>query len=88
LYILTYGKNKYKDITRNIEGIYKKRPYEICKLLTAVIVENVITVREEEKNILQHCLNILIEIASRNKSRNDQTFNRKFRGLEEGLRSY
>jgi hypothetical protein len=41
LYILTYGKNKYKDITRNIEGIYKKRPYEIYKLLTAVIVENV-----------------------------------------------
>jgi hypothetical protein len=41
----------------------------------------VITVREEEKNILQHCLNILIEIASRNKRRNDQTFNREFRGL-------
>jgi hypothetical protein len=41
----------------------------------------VITVREEEKNILQHCLNILTEIASRNKRRNDQTFNRKFRGL-------
>jgi hypothetical protein len=58
----------------NIEGIYKKRPYEICKLLTAVIVENVITVREEEKNILQHCLNILIQIASRNKRRNVQTF--------------
>jgi hypothetical protein len=40
LYVLTYGKNKYKDITRNIEGIYKNRPYEICKLLTAVIVES------------------------------------------------
>jgi hypothetical protein len=37
VYILTYGRNKYKDITRNIEGIYKKKPYEICKLLTAVI---------------------------------------------------
>ena len=85
LYILTYGKNKYKDITRNIEGIYKKRPYEICKLLTAVIVENVITVREEEKNILQHCLNILIQIASRNKRRNVQTFNKKFRGLKVTL---
>jgi hypothetical protein len=81
LYILTYGKNKYKDITRNIESIYKQRPNEICKLLTSVIVENAITVREEEKNILQHCLNILIEIASRNKCRNDQTFNRKFRSL-------
>jgi hypothetical protein len=81
LYILTYGKNKYKDITRNIESIYKQRPNEICKLLTSVIVENAITVREEEKNILQHCLNILIEIASRNKRRNDQTFNRKFRSL-------
>ena len=81
LYILTYGKNKYKDIMRNIESIYKQRPNEICKLLTSVIVENVITVREEEKNILQHCLNILIEIASRNKRRNDQTFNRKFRSL-------
>jgi len=80
LYVLTYGKNKYKDITRNIEGIYKKRPYEIYKLLTAVIVENVITVREDEKNILQHCLNILIQIASRNKRRNVQTFNREFRG--------
>jgi tetratricopeptide (TPR) repeat protein len=85
LYILTYGKNKYKDITRNIEGIYNKRPYEICKLLSAVIVENVITVREEEKNILQHCLNILIQIASRNKRRNDQTFHREFRCLSETL---
>jgi hypothetical protein len=37
-------KNKYKDITRNIEGMYKKKPYEICKLLTAVIVENVMIV--------------------------------------------
>ena len=85
LYILTYGKNKYKDIMRNIESIYKQRPNEICKLLTSVIVENVITVREEEKNILQHCLNLLIEIASRNKRRNDQTFNRKFRGLKATL---
>jgi tetratricopeptide (TPR) repeat protein len=85
LYILTYGKNKYKDITRNIEGIYKKRPYEICKLLTAVIVENVITVREEEKNILQRCLNILIQITSRNKRRNVQTFNKKFRRLKATL---
>ena len=84
-YILTYGKNKYKDITRNIESIYKKRPNEICKLLTAVIVENVITVREEEKNILQHCLSILIQIASRNKGRKDQTFKREFRGLRVTL---
>ena len=30
LYILTYGNNKYKDITWNIEGIYKKRPNEIA----------------------------------------------------------
>jgi tetratricopeptide (TPR) repeat protein len=82
LYILTYGKIKYKDITRNIKGIYKKRPYEICKLLTAVIVENVIMVREEEKNIRQHCLNILIQITSR---RHDQTFNREFRGLRATL---
>jgi tetratricopeptide (TPR) repeat protein len=81
LYVLTYGKNKYKDITRNIEGIYKNRPYEICKLLTAVIVENVITVREDEKNILQHCLNILIQIASRNKRRNIKTFYREFQRL-------
>jgi hypothetical protein len=43
-YILTYGKNKYKDITRNIEGIYIKKPFEIYKLLTAVIVEKVIAV--------------------------------------------
>jgi tetratricopeptide (TPR) repeat protein len=85
LYILTYGKSKYKDITWNIEGIYKQRPNEICKLLTAVIVENVITVREEEKNILQHCLNILIQIASSNKRRNYQTFNREFRGLKATL---
>ena len=85
LYILTYGNNKYKDITCNIEGIYKKRPNEICKLLTAVIVENVITVRKEEKNILQHCLNILIQIASSNKRRNVQTFNREFRCLSETL---
>jgi hypothetical protein len=77
LYILTYGNNKYKDFTWNIEGIYKKRPNEICKLLTAVIVENVITVREEEKNILQHCLNILIQIASCNNS--------EFRCLSETL---
>ena len=52
LYILTYGKIKYKDITRNIDGIYKKMPNEICKVLAAVIVEKVIMVREEEKNIL------------------------------------
>ena len=77
LYILTYGNNKYKDFTWNIEGIYKKRPNEICKLLTAVIVENVITVREEEKNILQHCLNILIQISSCNNS--------EFRCLSETL---
>jgi hypothetical protein len=32
LYILTYGKNKYKDITRNIESIYKQRPNEIWPL--------------------------------------------------------
>jgi hypothetical protein len=55
-------------------GIYKKRPYEIYKLLTAVIVEKVITVREDEKYILQHCLNILIRIVSRNKRRNVPTF--------------
>jgi len=85
LYILTYGRNKYKDITRNIEGIYIKRPDEICKLLTAVIVEKVIAVREDEKIILQHCLNILIQIASRNKRRNVQTFNREFRGLKSSL---
>jgi tetratricopeptide (TPR) repeat protein len=85
LYILTYGKNKYKDITRNIEGIYKKRPYEIYKLLTAVIVEKVITVREDEKYILQHCLNILIRIASRNKRRNVPTFNREFQDLNSTL---
>jgi tetratricopeptide (TPR) repeat protein len=81
LYILTYGRNKYKDITRNIESIYKNRPYEICKLLTAVIVEKVITVREDEKNILQHCLNILIQIASRNKRRNIKTFYRESQRL-------
>jgi hypothetical protein len=46
LYVLTYGRNKYKDITRNIEGIYIKKPFEIYKLLTAVIVEKVIAVRE------------------------------------------
>ena len=85
LYILTYGKNKYKDITRNIESIYKKRPYEIYKLLTAVIVEKVITVREDEKYILQHCLNILIRIASRNKRRNVPTFNREFQDLNSTL---
>jgi hypothetical protein len=45
-------KNKYKDITWNITSIYKQRPNEICKVLTAVIVEKVIPVREEEKNIL------------------------------------
>ena len=71
LYILTYGKIKYKNINRNIEGIYKKMPNEICKVLTAVIVEKVIMVREEEKNILQHCLTILIQIESRNKRGND-----------------
>jgi hypothetical protein len=54
--ILTYGRNKYKDITRNIEGIYKMKPYEICKLLTAVIEEKAITVREDEKIILQHTI--------------------------------
>lgn len=85
LYVLTYGKNKYKDIKRNIEGIYKKKPCEICTVLTAVIVEKVIVVREDEKNILQHCLNILIQIASRNKRRNVKTFNREFRGLKSKL---
>jgi hypothetical protein len=70
---------------RNFESIYKKRPNEICKVSTAVIVENVITVREEEKNILQHCLSILIQIASRNKGRKDQTFKREFRGLRATL---
>jgi hypothetical protein len=44
-----------------------------------------ITVREDEKNILQHCLNILIQITSRNKRRNVQTFNREFRGLKATL---
>ena len=85
LYILTYGRKKYKDITRNIEGIYIKKPFEIYKLLTAVIVEKVIAVREDEKIILQHCLNILVQIASRNKRRNVQTFNREFRGLKSSL---
>ena len=88
LYVLIYGKNKYKDITSltwRIEGIYKKKPDEICKLLNAVIVERVITVKEVEKNILRYCLNILIQITSRNKSRNDQKFNRKFRGLKVTL---
>jgi hypothetical protein len=60
--ILTYGGNKYKDITRNIEGIYKMKPYEICKLLTAVIEEKEITVRVDEKIILQHCLDILVAL--------------------------
>jgi tetratricopeptide (TPR) repeat protein len=81
LYILTYGKIKYKNINRNIEGIYKKMPNEICKVLTAVIVEKVIMVREEEKNILQHCLSILIQIESRNKRGNDQKVIREFRSL-------
>ena len=85
LYVLTYGRNKYKDITRNIEGIYIKKPFEIYKLLTAVIVEKVIAVREDEKIILQHCLNILVQIASRNKRRNVQTFNREFQGLKSSL---
>jgi hypothetical protein len=85
MYILTYGRKKYKDITRNIEGIYIKKPFEIYKLLTAVIVEKVITVRVDEKNILQHCLNILVQIPSRNKGRNVQTFNREFRCLKETL---
>ena len=44
-----------------------------------------ITVREEEKNILQHCLDILVRIASCNKGRNVQTFNREFRCLSEML---
>jgi hypothetical protein len=35
--------------------------------------------------ILQHCLNILIQIASRNKRRNVQTFNREFQGLKSSL---
>jgi hypothetical protein len=85
VYILTYGRNKYKDITRNIKGIYKMKPYEICKLLTAVIEEKAITVREDEKIILQHCLDILVRIASCNKGRNVQTFNREFRCLSEML---
>jgi hypothetical protein len=78
LYILTYGKIKYKDITRNIDGIYKKMPNEICKVLTAVIVEKVIMVREEEKNIL-------IQIESRNKRGNVQKFIREFRSLSAML---
>jgi hypothetical protein len=45
----------------------------------------VITVREEEKNILQHCLKILIQITLHNKRRNDQTFNREFRDLKSSL---
>jgi hypothetical protein len=56
LYILTYGKNKYKDITWTITRIYKQRPNEICKLLTSVIVKNVITVREEEHDFLCHSI--------------------------------
>ena len=85
VYILTYGGNKYKDITRNIEGIYKMKPYEICKLLTAVIEEKEITVRVDEKIILQHCLDILVRIASCNKGRNVQTFYRELRCLSEML---
>jgi hypothetical protein len=85
LYILTYGKIKYKNINRNIEGIYEKMPNEICKVLTAVIVEKVIMVREEEKNILQHCLSILIQIESRNKRGNVQKFIREFRSLRAML---
>jgi hypothetical protein len=52
--ILTYGRNKYKDITRNIEGIYKMKPYEICKLLTAVIEEKAITVREDADGTMSY----------------------------------
>jgi len=85
LYVLIYGKNKYEDITWSIEGIYNKKPREIYNLLTAVIVEKVITVREDAKNTLQHCLNILIQIASRNNHRNVQTFYREFRGLRSTL---
>jgi hypothetical protein len=44
-----------------------------------------VAVFEVEKNILRYCLNILIQITSRNKSRNDQKFNRKFRGLKVTL---
>jgi hypothetical protein len=36
-----------------------------------------------ESNIL--CLNSLVQIASRNKRRNVQTFNREFRGLKSSL---
>jgi hypothetical protein len=85
LYVLIYGKNKYEDITWSIEGIYKKKPDKIYKLLNSVIVEKVITVREDAKNTLQHCLNILIQIASRNNHRNVQTFCREFRGLRSTL---
>ena len=85
LYVLIYSKNKYEDITWSIEGIYKKKSDEIYKLLNSVIVEKVITVREDAKNTLQHCLSILIQIASRNNHRNVQTFCREFRGLRSTL---
>ncbi|XP_063420036.1 uncharacterized protein LOC134705203 [Mytilus trossulus] len=78
LYILIYGENKYKDITRNLEGLYKKRKTEMHQFLKEVMKLD--PIRTDEKRILQKCLDVFITL-----SNNQSNLSREFMQLKSKL---
>ncbi|CAG2253732.1 unnamed protein product [Mytilus edulis] len=54
LYILIYGKTKYKDITKNLKGLYQFKRKEILRFFKEAL--KLKPMRVDEKNILEVCL--------------------------------
>ncbi|XP_063423306.1 uncharacterized protein LOC134707475 [Mytilus trossulus] len=66
LYILIYGKNKYKDIKRNLKGLYQIRRKEILRFFREVM--QLKPMRIDEKNILETCLDHFIAFSATNRN--------------------
>ncbi|XP_052094187.1 uncharacterized protein LOC127730106 isoform X5 [Mytilus californianus] len=66
LYILIYGKTKYKDITRNLKGIYQIKRKEMLQFFKEVL--KLKPMRIDEKNILEICLDGFITFSETHRS--------------------
>jgi hypothetical protein len=64
LYIIIYARQKYKDIANNIENICKQKTKEVLKLLNDILIERSLPLRPDEKDIINYCLGIFMEVSS------------------------
>jgi tetratricopeptide (TPR) repeat protein len=64
LYIIIYARQKYKDIANNIENICKQKTKEVLKLLNDILIVRSLPLRPDEKDIINYCLGIFMDVSS------------------------